>query len=220
MTTEELIKLVGEEQPELLAKIAGAIQEIEVESPEALPEVLEDFNKIAGRIGDWLSQPAASGSRSVTRMDSSKNPVKIDESFETRGDKARGGVIQGLAGAAVAAGAGLAVAGGSDLYHAAKNKITEKHHYKKMLKAFPQMAEKRWDDNSEMTEEHQRRLPMAFKTLHKLAPDMASDPISAAALTRQLVLAPDSYEGLKKTLESQKTYGEGREKSRLRPFGK
>jgi hypothetical protein len=209
MTTEELIKLVGEEQPELLAKIAGAIQEIEVESPEALPEVLEDFNKIAGRIGDWLGAPSQSGGT----PDASKP-------FETRGDKVRGGVIQGLTGAAVAAGAGLAVAGGSDMYHAAKNKLLEKHHMKKMMKAFPQLEQNRWDDNSEMTEEHKRRLPLAFKTLHKMAPDMAADPVSAAALTRQLVLAPDSYEGLKKTLDSQKTFQEGREKSRLRPFGK
>lgn len=209
MTTEELIQLVGEEQPELLAKIAGVVQDLESESPEAIPEVLEDFNKISGRIRDWFNAPTQSGG--------TPDPSKP---YETRGDRVRGGAIQGLTGAAVAAGAGLAAAGGSDLYHAAKNKLLEKHHYKKMMKSFPQLAENRWDDNSEMTEEHKRRMPMAFKTLHKLAPDMASDPISAAALTRQLVLAPDSYEGLKKTLESQKTYAEGRDKSRLRPFGK
>jgi hypothetical protein len=202
MTTEELIQLVGEEQPELLAKIAETIQALENESPDAVPEVLEDFNKIAQVITEKTAGINWARGRRWVKL---KN-------------RASEGAATAVGATAVAAAAGLAAAGGSDLYHAAKNKVTERHHFKKMLKAFPQLAENRWDDNSEMTEEHKRRMPMAFKTLHKLAPDMASDPISAAALTRQLVLAPDSYEGLKKTLDSQKAYQEGREKSRLRPF--
>lgn len=195
MTSEELIRMIGEGEPALLDKIASVFKEAEGDQ-ELLQELSESIDLVAGRITDF-EKTAAEG--------------------ESLRDLFRQGAGKALGTTAVAAGAGLALAGGSDLYNLVKSKATKHRNWKRMMAANPTWKNGEWDESNPMTESARQKLPRAFDTVHRLAPTIASDPVTASHYVRTLANSPDMGDALKKLVDTQKTVNETKEKRRFRP---
>ena len=206
MTTSDLIESIGKDQPELIEKLAGVVKEIENEAPEFLPELYYEFDKISSYMFEKVSAPGViKGLKEYFTADSGAK------------DTAGGDIGKALIGTGAAAGAGLLFAGGSDMYRAAKAKLTKARNYKRMIKAFPGLEHGVWDDGQPMTDEQRTRFPVAFHSVHSLAPNLAADPIAAAALTKQLTMSNDTPDSLKRALDAEKTYVDSRASGRLKP---
>lgn len=194
MTNLELVQLIADHDSELLAKIAEVVHEAEAEGPEVLHDVLQGFELVASRISEQ---------------------EKTAEGGDWK-ESLKKGVGEGAGKALVGVGAGLAVAGGSDLYRYAKGKLSKHRNWKRMVAHNPQWAQGKWSENEDMTEEHKKKLPKAFDTVHRLAPDVAADPVTSSLYVRHLTTGHEPHEAMKRLVDTQKTISEGREKSRLR----
>lgn len=181
MTTQELFQAAEKEAPETMKKVAASLFLIEQLAPEFLPNVMENFEKIAARV-EVLEKKAASSSR-------------LAQAFESLKSNAGRATKQGLlaAGGAVAAGLGMAVA--TDLYRAARQGLTATRNWKRMLEVAP-----------ELNEFDKAKVRQSFESVQHLAPDIAADPMAASSITYRLTHAPlsDHDRILRDTIDMQK----------------
>jgi hypothetical protein len=118
-------------------------------------------------------------------------------------------IITGV-GVATAGALGLAVA--TDLYSAARRGLTKGRNWKRMLDANPSLLDPHDPDGVH----NQARLRSAFNSIHRFAPELASDPLAAGAAVRQLADSPNGtyHSNLKNSIEIQKVIGD----SHAKPF--
>jgi hypothetical protein len=113
-------------------------------------------------------------------------------------------------GVTVVGGLGLALA--TDLYSATRRGLTKARNWKRMIEANPNLLDPHSDDGVM----HQERLRPAFNSIHRFAPDVASDPLAAGAAVRQLADSPSGtyHANLKNSVDVQKTISD----SHAKPF--
>jgi len=179
MTTEELLKLSAEAEPEKMRKTAACLALIEKLDPEGVPEVLGDFQKIAENVSSHMEKLG-------TWQDTAK--------------RIAGGI--GTA-AAISVGAGVATAAAVDVLARARRGLTSATKYKAMLAANPEL-----EHGDKATDETRAKLRPAFKTIQRFAPDIAAAPEVAGALVYRLVNSPvgDADRVLRDALALQKEH--------------
>lgn len=164
MNTEEILKLANAAAPELMERAVGALAELEREAPEIAQSTLQEFRSITARAVDGVEKNAG-------MLDAAGKAIKGLATHETT-KRIAGGVI----GATTAA---LGVAIATDLWDAAKRGITHGSSYKRMIEA-----------NPDLRKEDQKKVSDAFNSVHRLAPEIAADPIFAGSIVNNLVQLP------------------------------
>ena len=119
MTTQELLKMAADANPELVEKIASTLQELEAIAPEFMEDFTEDADAIVGRVNEKTKEAAGFFSA---------------ENMKTLGR----GVLSTAVTTAVL-GVGMAV--GTDLYNAARRGLTSGRNWKRMIHANPDLKD-------------------------------------------------------------------------------
>jgi hypothetical protein len=109
MTTEEILKVVAEEQPEMMAKIAEILHATSTLFPALVPEVMQDFDTICSVVNE---KTAASGTPNFRAF---------------------------AIGAGGAAAGGLLSAITTDLYDAAKRGLTKGRNFSRIMEFNPNL---------------------------------------------------------------------------------
>lgn len=121
MTVEELLQQGKAQAPHLIQKTAACLFLIERLAPEFLPEVMEDFSKIA------------------SRLDAKMKTAGWKEEARNIGVDASRGAAKAVATTLLA---GAALAGTTDLLRAAKRGLTSSTNWKRMMEATPELKGK------------------------------------------------------------------------------
>lgn len=159
-----------------------------------------------------LMQKTANAVRALEKLAPEMVPGVLDE-FRQIGaifeEKSKTASIAGEVGktilTTVAAGAGLALA--TDLWNAAKKGLSKGSNWKRIMQANPNLREE---------VAHPERLPSAYDTLHRFAPEVSADPVVSGAVLRILADTPPQthLDHLKRLVDVHKTIADGR----ARPF--
>jgi len=149
------------ERPDLVKKAAVCLAEIEATAPEFVAEVLSDFDEI----GKYVYEKTANA---TSVADQVYKGLKI--------------VGKGTA-ATILVGVGGAIA--NDLYDAAKRGLTKTRNYNRMLEVMKHDPElNAFDSHSD------KKVRMAFNTVHRFSPEITADPFATASAVKNLASAP------------------------------
>lgn len=161
----ELLKAAGEAEPELLEKVAQALLVLEHIDHDLAKELTQEISAIT----EYTQEKVA-------------------------GQPLGGPAAWGLAvGGSLAGGVLTAVA--SDLYDAAKRKLTSGMNFKRIMEANPELKK-----NYNAAD-----LKRNFSTFHRYAPDFTADPNLAGQILRSMSEIPDNqFQTVKDLLNSGK----------------
>lgn len=152
MNTNEALDLCWKHQPELMNKTAQVMKLVEKLYPEQMEDMVGEFNTIFNILAE-----------KTAAVDMSRN-------LRDYGLAIAGTAVGGLAGAIA-----------TDLYDAAKRKLTKGSNFRRIMEVNPNL--KREVDKS--------RLNLAYDALHRYAPDFTADPLIGGALLKQIAELPD-----------------------------
>lgn len=164
--SQEMIRLAGRAAPQLMTETARMLSILEQTSPEFVPDVLADFEKI--------SSVAAEKSKTADVSDVSPGMLSTGVSVMGWGKSMGGNLATG-----VVAGMGAAVA--SDLYNAVRKGLFKKRNWERMISSNPELKERGLGE----VRKH-------FNTLQQTAPALAANPIAAGAAVTQLLDIPSN----------------------------
>ncbi len=176
MRTADILQMAFDAEPEMMKEAAVSLALLQRIQPAFVPDVVEDFQKIAKRVSEKTKEAGAK-------------------------DFAKG--VGFYAAGTVAAGLGLAIA--TDLYNAARKGLTQGRNFRRMMEADPELHGR-----------DRQRLQQAFRVVQRNAPDVASDPLAAAALTAKYMDAPEH--GHDKNLREMLELQRAKQEARYTPF--
>lgn len=118
MTTQDILTVIAEEQPEMMAKIAGYLEAVDQKHPDFLPGVLQDFEVICQMTSEKVASAAGKATKEALKA-ARFGPVAI----------AVGGSLAG----------GLLSSISTDLYDAAKRGFTKGRNFNRIMEANPSL---------------------------------------------------------------------------------
>lgn len=161
---KEILDAAFRAQPEMMKKTAMALSLIEKMTPEFLEDVLGEFEMIAEVTTEKVAAVPSASSAKVLKDVIGKHAIGV----------------AALVGTGIAASLGTAIA--TDLFDSSKRFLTKSRNFRRIMAFDPSLKEVATSGNKD--------LKTAFNTLHRFAPDFASDPLLGAGLLRQLVNMP------------------------------
>jgi len=118
MTTNDILTTISEEQPEMMAKIAGHLEAIDKECPDFMPGVMKDFDIICSMTSEKVAASTGKAVKSALKA-ARFGPMAI----------AVGGTLAG----------GLLSSISTDLYDAAKRGLTKGRNFDRIMDANPNL---------------------------------------------------------------------------------
>lgn len=186
MTADELLNLANSVKPELVEKVAQALDYLEKQAPEYAKELKADVEIILSRPLQIMEKNAAAAS-AISRAYSS-----IPQGVKTVGMLAAGSALAGLGGTLA-----------TDLYDAARRKLTSGRNFKRIMDANPELR-KGYE---------QKQLKTVFDTLHRYAPEFTADALMGGSILSAMVQIPgNEMNFVKELINSRKNLLESKSK--------